>query len=110
MYIVKQILKTAVNTSDLFSPLLGMNVYRMIRSPKQGALQSPWAVKKVNKKATVDAEVNKRLYDEAKLLRNLKHKNIVGFRGLAFSPDGTACLAMEDCHTCLRTMIEVSKL
>ncbi|CAN2390714.1 lymphokine-activated killer T-cell-originated protein kinase [Pristimantis euphronides] len=74
----------------------GVSVYLMKRSPK-GLSRSPWAVKKVNKQCDLSSKelYEKRLNDEAKVLKNLQHPNIVGYRGLTKAKDGSLCLAME---------------
>lgn len=73
----------------------GVNVYLMDRVGKLNA--SPWAVKKINSKcAAKQKEVyQKRLNQEAKVLKGIIHPNIVGFRALATANDGSKCLAME---------------
>ena len=59
--------------------------------------QSPWAVKKINSKcASKQVGVfQRRLSDEAKILKGLHHPNIVGFRAFTTAKDGSKCLAME---------------
>ncbi|XP_070705744.1 lymphokine-activated killer T-cell-originated protein kinase homolog [Pempheris klunzingeri] len=73
----------------------GVNVYLMNRMGKLNA--SPWAVKKINSKcATKQVTVyQKRLNEEAKVLKGINHPNIVGFRAFATAKDGSKCLAME---------------
>ncbi|KAM4632674.1 lymphokine-activated killer T-cell-originated protein kinase homolog isoform 2-T2 [Polymixia lowei] len=73
----------------------GVNVYLMNRAGKLNA--SPWAVKKINSRcAGKQVKVyQKRLNDEAKILKELKHPNIVGFRAFTTAKDGSKCLAME---------------
>ncbi|XP_061560490.1 lymphokine-activated killer T-cell-originated protein kinase homolog [Phycodurus eques] len=73
----------------------GVSVYLMDRVGKINA--SPWAIKKINSKcASKQAEVyQKRLEQEAKVLKGIHHPNIVGFRALATAKDGSDCLAME---------------
>lgn len=69
--------------------------------------QSPWAVKKLLKEVSRSKDENrKRLNVEAELLRNLKHPNIVGFRGVWKGSDGEPCLAMEECDLSLGDAIE----
>ncbi|AWP20334.1 putative lymphokine-activated killer T-cell-originated protein kinase [Scophthalmus maximus] len=73
----------------------GVNVYLMDRMGKLNA--SPWAVKKINRKCA-DKQVavyQKRLNEEAKVLKGIDHPNIVGFRAFATAKDGSKCLAME---------------
>ncbi|XP_040286884.1 lymphokine-activated killer T-cell-originated protein kinase isoform X1 [Bufo bufo] len=74
----------------------GVSVYLMKRSPK-GLSHSPWAVKKVNKQCDKSSKnlYEQRLNDEAKILKNLQHPNIIGYRGLTKTNDGSLCLAME---------------
>ncbi|XP_026564350.1 lymphokine-activated killer T-cell-originated protein kinase [Pseudonaja textilis] len=74
----------------------GVNVYLMKRSPR-GISCSPWAVKKINTKcnSTQQSIYQKRLNEEANILQNLQHPNIVGFRAFAEAKDGSMCLAME---------------
>ncbi|XP_028997403.1 lymphokine-activated killer T-cell-originated protein kinase homolog [Betta splendens] len=73
----------------------GVNVYLMNRVGKLNA--SPWAVKKINSRcATKQVSVyQKRLNDEAKILKAINHPNIVGFRAFTTAKDGSKCLAME---------------
>nr|XP_005994862.1 PREDICTED: lymphokine-activated killer T-cell-originated protein kinase [Latimeria chalumnae] len=74
----------------------GVSVYLMKRSPR-GVSRSPWAVKKVcqiSNKSQKDI-YEKRLTNEAKLLKHLNHPNIVGYRAFTKSSDGSLCLAME---------------
>ncbi|XP_042305133.1 lymphokine-activated killer T-cell-originated protein kinase [Sceloporus undulatus] len=74
----------------------GVSVYLMKRSPK-GASRSPWAVKKINPQcdSSQRSTYQKRLNDEATILRHLKHPNIVGYRAFTEAKDGSMCLAME---------------
>ncbi|XP_007891090.1 lymphokine-activated killer T-cell-originated protein kinase homolog [Callorhinchus milii] len=74
----------------------GVNVYLMKRSP-QGISCSPWAVKKINARCDKKQQsiYLKRLQEEAKLLKDLVHPNIVGYRAFTKANDGTLCLAME---------------
>ncbi|XP_066468103.1 lymphokine-activated killer T-cell-originated protein kinase [Tiliqua scincoides] len=74
----------------------GINVYLMKRSPK-GISRSPWAVKKINRQCDSKYRqiYQKRLNEEAKILKNLQHPNIVGYRAFAEAKDGSMCLAME---------------
>ncbi|XP_034277089.1 lymphokine-activated killer T-cell-originated protein kinase [Pantherophis guttatus] len=74
----------------------GVNVYLMKRSPR-GMSCSPWAVKKINTKCNSSQQsiYQKRLNEEASILQNLHHPNIVGFRAFAEAKDGSMCLAME---------------
>ncbi|NXG70303.1 TOPK kinase, partial [Baryphthengus martii] len=74
----------------------GVNVYLMKRSP-QGLSRSPWAVKKINSKCNRSQQsiYQERLNEEAKILKNLQHPNIVGYRAFTEANDGSMCLAME---------------
>ncbi|NXD72376.1 TOPK kinase, partial [Eolophus roseicapillus] len=74
----------------------GINVYLMKRSPR-GLSRSPWAVKKINPKCNSSQQsiYQQRLNDEAKILKNLQHPNIVGYRAFTEASDGSMCLAME---------------
>ncbi|KAM6915056.1 lymphokine-activated killer T-cell-originated protein kinase homolog [Xenentodon cancila] len=73
----------------------GVNVYLMSRMEKLNA--SPWAVKKINSKCASRqvAVYQKRLNEEAEILKGISHPNIVGFRAFATAKDGSKCLAME---------------
>ncbi|KAF1376865.1 hypothetical protein PFLUV_G00215910 [Perca fluviatilis] len=73
----------------------GVSVYLMSRVGKLNA--SPWAVKKINSKCATKqlAVYQKRLNEEAKVLKGINHPNIVGFRAFATAKDGSKCLAME---------------
>ncbi|XP_039424551.1 lymphokine-activated killer T-cell-originated protein kinase [Corvus cornix cornix] len=74
----------------------GVSVYLMKRSPR-GLSRSPWAVKKINSGCSRSQRslFQRRLQEEAQILRNLRHPNIVGYRALMKAPDGSLCLAME---------------
>uniref|UniRef100_F6VP22 PDZ binding kinase n=2 Tax=Callitrichinae TaxID=9480 RepID=F6VP22_CALJA len=74
----------------------GVNVYLMKRSPR-GLSHSPWAVKKINPICNDHYRnvYQKRLIDEAKILKSLHHPNIVGYRAFTEASDGSLCLAME---------------
>ncbi|XP_053315241.1 lymphokine-activated killer T-cell-originated protein kinase isoform X2 [Spea bombifrons] len=74
----------------------GVSVYLMKRSPK-GLCHSPWAIKKISKQCDKSNRnlYEQRLSDEAKVLKNIQHPNIVGYRGFTKSKDGSLCLAME---------------
>lgn len=58
---------------------------------------SPWAVKKINPKCDGQRQsvYQKRLTDEAKILKDLHHPNIIGYRAFTKASDGSLCLAME---------------
>lgn len=74
----------------------GVNVYLMKRSPR-GLSHSPWAVKKINPRCDDHYQnlYQKRLTDEARILKHLHHPNIVGYRAFTEASDGSLCLAME---------------
>ncbi|XP_055970011.1 lymphokine-activated killer T-cell-originated protein kinase [Sorex fumeus] len=76
----------------------GVSVYLMKRSPR-GLSHSPWAVKKIKPQCDCDGHYEnvyqKRLIDEAKILKDLHHPNIVGYRAFTKASDGSLCLAME---------------
>ncbi|NWT07491.1 TOPK kinase, partial [Mionectes macconnelli] len=57
----------------------GVNVYLMKRSPR-GLSRSPWAIKKISSKCNRSQQslYRERLKEEAKILRDLQHPNIVG--------------------------------
>lgn len=82
----------------------GVNVYRFKREANENDMRSPWAVKKVSKKAR--SGISERLALEASILKQLHHPNIVGFRAISGSVDGGLCLAMEDCEKALEDIIE----
>ncbi len=80
----------------------------MERTPKKGCYRSPWAVKKVAKRFAnkEHQDFSRRLLEEAEILRQLEHPNIIGFRTLTKAVDGTWCLAMEKAENCLMDLIE----
>ena len=82
----------------------GVSVYRFNRETNENNMRSPWAVKKVNKKAR--SGISERLALEASILKQLNHPNIVGFRAISGSIEGELCLAMEDCEKALEDIIE----
>ncbi|KTF93888.1 hypothetical protein cypCar_00004690 [Cyprinus carpio] len=73
----------------------GVNVFLMNRMGKH--THSPWAIKKINSKCAKSQMTiyQKRLCEEAKILKDLHHPNIVGFRAFTTAKDGSKCLAME---------------
>ncbi|XP_055912976.1 lymphokine-activated killer T-cell-originated protein kinase [Eupeodes corollae] len=85
-----------------------VNVYKLDRSPRCGQMRSPWAVKRISRKARFSGKIeyNTRIKEEAEILRKLSHPNIVGFRGLQKTEDGVDSLALECCQTCLGTILE----
>lgn len=70
-------------------------MFTLERSPKVGVIRSPWAIKQRNRRCPKNLQYNDRLKLEAKILRNLKHPNIVGFRAFTQTEVGEPCLAME---------------
>ncbi|XP_048842268.1 lymphokine-activated killer T-cell-originated protein kinase homolog isoform X1 [Brienomyrus brachyistius] len=73
----------------------GVNVYLMNRVGKKP--HSPWAIKKISSKCVKTKQniYQKRLCEEAEILKDLHHPNIIGFRALTTAKDGSQCLAME---------------
>ena len=83
----------------------GVKVLLYERSPRSGGPRSPWAIKKLNKPhASLDAA--KRLEEEAKILKNLNHPNIIGYRGFKRNADGSKVLALETGKTC-RSLFDI---
>lgn len=64
-----------------------MSVYHLDRSPLNNTAQSPWALKKANKQQAT-LHFQDRIEKEAEILKELKHPNIVGFRGISKTADG----------------------
>ncbi|KAG8300487.1 hypothetical protein J6590_074770 [Homalodisca vitripennis] len=85
----------------------GVSVYHLDRSPHNHTVRSPWALKKVNRQHEA-SQFQDRLASEAKILQELKHPNIVGFRGFSKTDDGRQVLAMEVCNESLGNLIEES--
>ncbi|KAK7083023.1 hypothetical protein SK128_028251 [Halocaridina rubra] len=84
----------------------GVNVYLLERfSPLKDSYNSPWAVKKINRK-TEFTEFSKRLSYEADILKSLKHPNIIGYRSYGKGKDGMPCLMMESGEKSLLSIIE----
>jgi len=83
----------------------GVNVYLYERSPKAGAVRSPWAMKKIMKRHTSSA-LGKKMEDEAKVLKSLTHPNIIGYRHFKKGPDGAHTLVMEDGQKALFDIME----
>ncbi|KAJ8918609.1 hypothetical protein NQ315_013115, partial [Exocentrus adspersus] len=78
----------------------GVVVYEMERSPVYCKSRSPWARQKNN------VELNNRIKEEAEVLRQLNHPNIVAFKAFTKDSDGRNILVMEECSSCLGDMIE----
>lgn len=73
-----------------------MSVYHLDRSPLNHAVQSPWAIKKLNRQHK-SIQFQNRLEKEAEILKDLKHPNIVGYRGISKTADGrkvNVCILM----------------
>lgn len=87
--------------------ITGVGVYLLERSPRpNGALRSPWAIKKTVKVADSDDAYATRLEYEAEILKKLSHPNIIGYRAFGkISPDNTF-LAMEKASKSLGDLIE----
>lgn len=83
-----------------------MAVYGLKRSPHRNSACSPWAIKKVIKTTRTNSEMKVRLLQEADILRQLNHPNIVGFRAVLKNVKGDDCLAMEKCDVSLGDLIE----
>lgn len=77
---------------------------QLLRSPREGQLRSPWALKMLNKRVKPNKVYTDRLKVEADLLQRMSHPNIVGFR--AFSGGKILYLGMEACDVSLGDMIE----
>lgn len=72
--------------------------------------KSPWAVKRITKRALANgntAVYNSRLIKEAKILRQLKHPNVIGYRGMTKDAADRDVLALEICTTSLHDIIEL---
>lgn len=91
----------------------GVSVYLLERSPRaDGTGRSPWAVKKIRSKYRKDGgsiDVEGRLTKEADILKKMTHPNIVEFRALGKSADGTLCLSMENGQRSLMDLIDSRK-
>lgn len=85
----------------------GVGVFHVDRSPRNGLVSSPWALKKImRQQSSFTKKMAERLRNEAEILRKLNHPNIVGFRAFVKTTDGRECLAMEECHTSLGDLLE----
>lgn len=88
----------------------GVQVYLYERPLKGNFVRSPWAVKKVCKRPGMkNANLyEKRLKEEASILKELNHENIIAFRALLNAPTGKKiCLAMEYGQESLFDLIEI---
>ncbi|XP_060527618.1 lymphokine-activated killer T-cell-originated protein kinase [Cylas formicarius] len=83
----------------------GVAVYELERSPAFNNVLSPWAIKKLIKRKSLNIDLQNRLKNEAEILRSLKHPNIVGFRAFLEQPNGHI-LAMEECISSVGDLIE----
>ncbi|XP_022095137.1 lymphokine-activated killer T-cell-originated protein kinase homolog [Acanthaster planci] len=89
----------------------GVAVYLFQRgSKKDGSGLSPWAIKKTTSRTRkddyMDNNVEKMLAKEARILKDLMHENIVGFRAFSRNEDGSMCLSMENGEQSLLDLIE----
>lgn len=84
-------------------------MWKLQPSPKGNCPKSPWAIKNIRKNVTgaLSNKYQSLLKKEAKILKNLEHENIVGFRGYLTSADGRTCLAMENGGQSLGSLIEI---
>lgn len=87
----------------------GVSVYRLERSPREGRSRSPWVIKKSDISPILARErrrVERTLEHESRLLSQMTHPNIVGFRCAQRLPDGKLCLALELCESSLYALIQ----
>lgn len=86
----------------------GVEVLRIRRSPTKNSTRSPWAIKMLSRRN--DPEHAKlfgdRLTEEADILKNLNHPNIVGYRGFDNLEAGKEYIAMEYCNTSLGDLLQ----
>lgn len=86
----------------------GVEVLRIRRSPTKNSTRSPWAIKMLSRRN--DPEHAKlfgdRLTEEAGILKNLDHPNIVGYRGFDSLEAGKEYIAMEYCNTSLGDLLQ----
>ncbi|XP_058128113.1 uncharacterized protein LOC131291171 [Anopheles ziemanni] len=69
--------------------------------------RSPWAIKMLSARDPSNrAMFDKRLSEEADIVENLKHPNIVGFRGYDTIGVGVSFLALEYCNSSLGDILE----
>jgi len=83
----------------------GVSVYLYERSPKAGAVRSPWAMKKINKRHAASI-FGDRLEEEANILKSLSHPNIIGYRAFKKGTDGIHTLVMESGQKSLYDRVE----
>uniref|UniRef100_A0AAG5DYP2 Protein kinase domain-containing protein n=1 Tax=Anopheles atroparvus TaxID=41427 RepID=A0AAG5DYP2_ANOAO len=86
----------------------GVHVMCIKRNHPANATRSPWAIKMLSGRADPanKAIFDDRLLEEAKLLRNLSHPNIVGYRAFDALEAGRNFLALEYCSTSLGNILE----
>uniref|UniRef100_A0A182QID9 Protein kinase domain-containing protein n=1 Tax=Anopheles farauti TaxID=69004 RepID=A0A182QID9_9DIPT len=84
----------------------GVQVMRVKRTLNSGADRSPWAIKMLCPRKESSATINERLVQEAEILRELNHPNIVGFRGHGEISADHTYLAMEYCSLTLGNVLE----
>lgn len=86
----------------------GVEVLRIKRSPTKNSTRSPWAIKMLSRRN--DPENAKlfgdRLTEEAGILKQLSHPNIVGYRGFDSLEAGKEYIAMEYCNTSLGDLLQ----
>ncbi|KXJ83674.1 lymphokine-activated killer T-cell-originated protein kinase [Aedes albopictus] len=86
----------------------GVEVLRIKRSPTKNCTRSPWAIKMLSRRN--DPEHAKlfgdRLTEEAGILKQLSHPNIVGYRGFDSLEAGKEYIAMEYCNTSLGDLLQ----
>lgn len=87
----------------------GVTVYRMDRTPERGLPRSPWVLKKSNVSPMLARErrrVERCLEHESRMLSQMRHPNVVGFRAAQRLPDGQLCIALESCDCSLYNLIQ----
>ncbi|XP_055524524.1 lymphokine-activated killer T-cell-originated protein kinase [Wyeomyia smithii] len=86
----------------------GVEVLRIKRSPSKNCNKSPWAIKMLSRRNTPEHAklFGHRLTEEASILRQLDHPNIVGYRGFDSLEAGQNYIAMEYCNTSLGDLLE----
>jgi serine/threonine protein kinase len=79
------------------------------RSPRNGAVRSPWAIKKLNK-THCKSDIANRLEEEAKILKGLSHPNIIGKYFFFFGGGGGVDLLGNIFIYSIRIIIMILKL
>ncbi|SPP81807.1 lymphokine-activated killer T-cell-originated protein kinase-like [Drosophila guanche] len=89
----------------------GVKVYRLDRSPRHGQNRTPWAIKRITQDALEKKDLifNERILHEAKILKKLKHPNIVQFCGLVTTDEGLNTLVLEICGCSLGSMLDARR-